>query len=125
MKQSSILKKINFCISRFVIASALLLSVALYLCVVKGYLKAPQFAITSIQVVGASADQPKESCPQVLDGVCVKNTQELIALFDTYNYALDLYNKKQTITTVPAIYFCGGSQGIICEGFIAIDFGCK
>lgn len=108
MKHSSVLKKINFCLSRFIAASALILSLVLYLCVAKGYMHAPQFSATaqvkSITVVSSAPAQPAASCPQALNGVCVKNTEELIALFDTYNYALDLYNKKQPVLSVPAIY---------------------
>lgn len=95
MKQSAILKKINFCVSRVIIAGALLLIAALYIMVAKNYIKAPTFGISTLKAA-VPTDQPKTF-------VEVQTTKELAALFDQHDYSLE--NDKITSNiAVPAIY---------------------
>ena len=95
MKQSAILKKINFCVSRAIIAGALLLIAALYIMVAKNYIKAPTFGISTLKA-SAPTTQPKTF-------VEVQTTKELTALFDQHDYSLETDQTSSNIA-VPAIY---------------------
>ncbi len=95
IKQSPFLKKINFCISRVIVAGALLLIAALYIMVAKNYIKPPSFGISTLKA-SASVTQPKTF-------IEVKTTAELTALFDQHDYSLET-NKATSGIAIPALY---------------------
>lgn len=95
IKQSSFLKKINFCISRVIVAGALLLIAALYIMVAKNYIKPPSFGISPLNAA-ATVTQPKTF-------IEVQTTKELTALFDQHDYSLETDNTTSGIT-IPALY---------------------
>ncbi len=96
IKQSNFLKKINFCVSRFIIASALLLTAILYALVAQDYIKAPLFGISSLKA-SAPLNQ-KTPCIEVT------STKELIALFEQHEYSLDSTADDNTPIEIPALY---------------------
>ncbi|HBN22382.1 MAG TPA: hypothetical protein DD412_04015 [Holosporales bacterium] len=95
MKQSTLLKKINFCVSRAIIAGALLLIAALYIMVAKNYIKTPIFGVSTLKAA-VPTTQPKTF-------VEVQTTKELTALFDQHDYSLATDQITSNIA-VPAIY---------------------
>lgn len=95
IKQSPFLKKINFCVSRLIIAGAILLIAALYILVAKDYIKAPSFGISSLKA--APFQSQPASCVEV------KTTKELTALFDQHDYSLDEDQTTSNIA-IPALY---------------------
>lgn len=95
MKQSAFLKKVNFCVSRAIIAGALLLIAALYIMVAKNYIKTPTFGISTLKAAVPTM-RPKTF-------VEVQTTKELTALFDQHDYSLETDQTTSNIA-VPAIY---------------------
>ncbi len=96
LKQSPFLKKVNFCVSRVIIAGALLLTAMLYMLVAKNYIKAPQFVVSTLK-----AAAPSNAATTNIE---VSNTQELLALFDEHDYSLEAANSKDSAIEIPAIY---------------------
>jgi Bax protein len=95
MKQSAFLRKINFCVSRVIVAGALFLIAALYVMVAKNYIKAPTFGISTLKAA-VPISQPKTF-------VEVQTTEELSALFNQHDYSLEA-DKITSNIAVPAIY---------------------
>ncbi len=95
IKQSTFLKKINFCVSRVIIAGALLLIAALYVMVAKNYIKAPSFGISTVKAA-APQNQPAPF-------IEVETTKELAALFDQHDYSLEQDETTSNIA-IPALY---------------------
>lgn len=95
IKQSTFLKKVNFCVSRLIIATALLLTAALYYAVAKDYIKAPSFGISA-----ANAAPPQLRSASL----SIKTTQELKALFAQHDYCLTTASQKNEAVEVPSLY---------------------
>ena len=96
LKQSPFLKKVNFCVSRIIIAGALLLTAVLYALVAKDYIKAPQFGVSSLK-----ASAPSDAKMSTVE---VANTQELLALFDEHDYSLEVADSTDSTIEIPTIY---------------------
>ena len=96
LKQSPFLKKVNFCVSRLIIAGALLLIAGLYALVVQNDMKAPEFGVSSLKASAPS--DPLIPCVQVA------STQELLDLFNTHEYSLDSAESTDAPLEIPTLY---------------------
>src|SRR3989338_5270416 len=95
VKQSAFLTKINFCVSRLIIAGVLLLIAGLYIVVAKNHIKGSFFAIATL-TAAAPQNQPQSF-------IKVQTTKELAALFDQHDYSLE-QDKTTSNIAVPPLY---------------------
>jgi len=87
LKQSPFSKKMNLYVSRAIIVSVIALCAALYAVVASKQFKVGDFLLSKASAAGITVFAQSEKAPTFVE---VATTEELLALFDKHDYALDL-----------------------------------